>query len=396
MMGAHDDGCSAHDDDTVPLVRAAAAPGSEGQALRRGRAALVPALLAAALIALAATASAAGLRPRGLRVSAPGTRGTPQQLWGCGRKGEDPNAGDSGKSCCPGLTSTLQDWDGDGRWYYKCMRNEPAASSDTAPPSDSDMQTRPVADQAEGGSTRFMTFNIFWKNRHFDELAALIGRIGPDVAAIEEIPGRGRQAQLVQALRARGLAYGWAPAGNASVNYDGHLLYRTDRFRILESGTVLVDQTQRVPGILRGVHWAAMERTADDVRILVYGAHPSYDRRLPTWMPRDWPAMDVIRSATPQMLKLAARWHAPAVFMCDCNTGNDAPSMKYLEAGTGGIRFQMAATADIDHILIEDYPKSFGTVSKRKVVHPATVGKKRDVWARADHPPVYADVVLAR
>lgn len=39
----------------------------------------------------------------------------------CTAKGHDPYETGDNVKCCSGLEQVLKDWDGDGRYYYKCM-----------------------------------------------------------------------------------------------------------------------------------------------------------------------------------------------------------------------------------------------------------------------------------
>uniref|UniRef100_A0A7S0ADL5 Endonuclease/exonuclease/phosphatase domain-containing protein n=1 Tax=Pyrodinium bahamense TaxID=73915 RepID=A0A7S0ADL5_9DINO len=286
--------------------------------------------------------------------------------------------------CCPGLVQKLGNWDGSARKTFHCVKAPPMPDWKSVVP----------AGPVSHGKARFLTFNTFWQNHQYQMLAGLIAQIEPDIAALEEIPSWKRRDGLLDSLKRMGTPYDWAPSGGVPVNYDGHILYRTDTWRVMESNTLLVDQRARSPGILRGVHWAAMERKADKARILVFGTHPSYDRKKPTFIPRDWPAMDIVQKAVPFMQTLAGKWDAPAVFMCDCNTGDQEPSMQWLRQGNGRMTFRTAATSAIDHIYIESSPRSFGTPSNPCVVRPNRVGVRRQEWGMADHPPVFVDVVL--
>jgi len=356
--------------------------------------------------------------------SSSGLRHSQVALAPCTPEGEDPYAaGQTSPPCCEGLSKQLGNWDGVGRWTYRCMpprvsdadadakavlavttRRPTTVAVTTARPVKVAVTTsKPVVaapvilpamparpPPAAGPVTRFMTFNVFCANNQWDKLALLIGRIDPDIAVIEEIPSFGQKQALVGALNRHGSPFQWAPSPIKQDLYDGHIMYRTDKFKVLESGTLVIDQRKKVPGLLRGVHWAVMERT-DGKRVLIYGTHPSYDP-MPSKIPKDWPAMDVFHKLSTLMKSLAAKWKCPAVVMCDCNTWTRAQSMLWLESGASGIKFKMAATADIDHILTEVGPKYLGNTLNPGVVHQATVGVRRPEWAGSDHPPVYLDV----
>ena len=43
---------------------------------------------------------------------------------GCTTDYQDPFASGSKVACCAGLEQELKDWDGDGKYYYKCMAKE--------------------------------------------------------------------------------------------------------------------------------------------------------------------------------------------------------------------------------------------------------------------------------
>lgn len=308
----------------------------------------------------------------------------------CAAEGTDPFANHDPSSnryhnfCCPGLVQKLGTWSGGIRRTFRCVK---------APPMP-DWRNIIGVGKAPAGQARLLTFNTFWQNHHYQMLASLLAHISPDIAALEEIPSWKRRDGLMDSLKRLGTSYRWVSSGGVPVNYDGHLLYRSDLWNVLESGTLLVDQTARSPGILRGVHWAVFERKGDKARLLVFGGHPSYARKKPSMLPLDWPAMDLVHKTAPLMRRLAAKWKSPSVFMCDCNTGDNKPSMNWLKTGGGGIHFQTAATSDIDHIYTETAPRPVGTLAQRVVVRPNRVGTRRQEWAMSDHPPVFVDVAV--
>jgi hypothetical protein len=236
-----------------------------------------------------------------------------------------------------------------------------------------------------------MTFNTFYQNHEYEMLAGLIGQIGPDIAAIEEIPSWKRKDGLIDALQRRGHHYQWASPTDVTEFYDGHILYHTDKWQVLAADVFLIDQSARVPGIKRGLNWAVLERIADKSRVLVMGTHPSFDFRAHGG---DWPSMDVLQRAAPLMKRLGAKWHAPAVFMCDCNAGVDSPSMQWLRQGGAGRKFVTAASHQIDHIYIESSPRPLGNPLNAIVVSPGNIGTRKPEWAMADHAPLFVDVAM--
>jgi len=338
------------------------------------------------------------------------TRATP----GCAAQGIDPFSGGHGV-CCEGLVEKLGDWSHKGgSWTYLCVGpNEEAPKPLAPPPAEEQAADAHAAPKVlfappalphappppTGPAARFLNFNIFNANHNYASLAGVISKIAPDIAVLEEIPDPGAQQRLIGALHAHGMPYQFAPPGPGTHGhqvYDGHIMFRTDKWHVLQSNTLLIDQRARIPGLMRGVHWAVMERNADHKRVLVFGAHPSYDP-MPTKQPKDWPAMDLFQKAAPMMKGLSDHWGIPAVVMCDCNTGVAAKSVQWLQAGNGGLKFNMASTAQIDHIFTEAAPHPVGRASNAFVINRGgLVGVRRPEWGMADHPPVFVDVVLSR
>jgi len=337
--------------------------------------------------------SAASQQPGSIAVSnVPSPLSRSYQLRECSPLGEDPFRGkDRNKDesrpfvrfCCPGTVQKL------GQWHKKWMLNKLRCVK--GPPMPNWAAIVPSAPVAPG-RVRLMTFNTFYQNHEYEMLAGLIGQIGPDIAAIEEIPSWKRKDGLVDALQRRGHHYQWASPTGFIEFYDGHILYHTDRWQVLDADVFLIDQSARVPGIKRGLNWAVLERIADKTRVLVIGTHPSYDFHAHGG---DWPAMDVVQRMAPLMQRLEAQWRAPSVFMCDCNTGNDSPSMQWLKQGGAGRKFVTAASHQIDHIFIESSPRSLGSPVNPVVVAPGNIGTKKPEWAMADHAPIFVDVALA-
>jgi len=315
----------------------------------------------------------------------------PSQLKKCSPVGEDPFHGnDRNKDesrpfvrfCCPGTVQKLGQWH--NQWMInklRCVKGPPMPNWGAI------VQSAHVAP----GRVRLMTFNTFYQNHEYEMLAGLIGQIGPDIAAIEEIPSWKRKDGLIDALQRIGHHYQWASPTGFMEFYDGHILYNTDKWQVLDADVFLVDQSARVPGIKRGVNWAVLERLADKSRVLVMGTHPSFDVRAHGG---DWPAMDVVQRMPPLMKRLEAKWHAPSVFMCDCNTGDNSPSMQWLKRGGAGRKFVTAASHQIDHIYIESSPRPLGNPLSAHVVSPGNVGTRTREWAMADHAPVFVDVTL--
>jgi len=251
--------------------------------------------------------------------------------------------------------------------------------------------TRSVVSLADTGKpTRLLTFNVWWLNEHFTDLASMIGtKIGADIANLQEAP-HDHADKIVDALNALGDGSTWALASPWDADYFwcGQTVYRSDIWKVIWTKNVQVIQDGNAP---RGVCGALLQRRADGVRYCVWGAHPVWEKGGSSAAARS-----AIRHAASSMEECSAKG-AASIFMCDCNTHDASAVEAQLERSTGW-KWSTAVNYGYDQVYIQVSPDNVGRSSGEKVVEPNAGDSgcqescSNEAWAYSDHPPVHVDV----
>jgi len=172
---------------------------------------------------------------------------------------------------------------------------------------------------ADGVQVRLMTFNVYYASlgapERIDGIAQAIADYTPDIASIQEMWGE--KDQILAATEAKtGLDYAFSVGSNT---WDGDILYRADRWRILDDGVVTYDGS-------RGMSHATLEHLSTGEKMSVYGMHPlagvSEDVHLRN-----------IEMATAHMAARPYAGEAPVVFLGDMNAHENSESMRLIRDG---------------------------------------------------------------
>ena len=269
-------------------------------------------------------------------------------------------------------------------------------SEETTPPVTPPADPDPGGDVlADGVRVRLMTFNVYYASlgaaERIDGIARAIADYMPDVASIQEMWGE--KDQILAAIEAKtGLDYAFSVGSNT---WDGDILYRVDRWQILDDGVISYDGS-------RGMSYATLEHLSTGAKISVYGMHPlsgvSEDVHLRN-----------MEMATAHMAASAYAGEAPVVLLGDMNAHENSESMRLLRDGsinaygqdwTAAVTFEDsfrvangdAANGDtgfgvkIDYVYVEE------RVDPAFRVEGASI--RGDAPGGSDHFPVMAEVVL--
>jgi hypothetical protein len=296
----------------------------------------------------------------------------------CTAAEKDPWATGSEIPCCAGLQPCLGDWSGRGTSYFQCLESCSAQGSSNVP-----SPSRGLAENAPGSSVRLLSFNVWHGNHRFGEIADLIqGQVDPDVVNLQEAVNQ-QPADIVEALNAQGKGQ-WqlANAFDASHFWCGLNAYRSDKWDLEWTKEI------RYQGS-RGICGARLRRKSDNLRLCVWGTHPTWYKNGPASS-----AQEGVRAGAAAM-KECATSGAQTAFMCDCNTHESDVIVQQLEQSTGW-QWGVAHEDGYDQIYV---PQTASTGLKDTIAPDS--GKRgcqascqNPAWAYSDHPPVYADVTF--
>ncbi len=261
-----------------------------------------------------------------------------------------------------------------------------------APPANPDPSGDLVAD---GVKVRLMSFNVYYAALgapwRIDGIAQAIADYSPDIASIQEMWGE--REQILAAIEAKtGLDYEFSTGSNT---WDGDILYRADRWKILDDGVITYDGS-------RGMTYATLEHLQTGEKLSVYGMHPlagvSEDYHLRN--------MEMV---TQHMAASAYADEAPVVLIGDLNAAESLESMRLIRDGsinafgqewntpiTFEDTFRVAngdtANGDtgfgvkIDYIYTEE--------RTNPVFRTVNASIRRDAPGGSDHFPVMAEIIL--
>ncbi|MEO1998721.1 MAG: Ig-like domain-containing protein, partial [Planctomycetaceae bacterium] len=269
-------------------------------------------------------------------------------------------------------------------------------SEESTPPATPPADPDPGADVlADGVRVRMMSFNVFYASlgapERIDGIAQAIADYTPDVASIQEMWGE--KDQILAAIEAKtGLDYAFSTGSNT---WDGDILYRADRWRILDDGVITYDGS-------RGMSYATLEHLSTGERMSVYGMHPlsavSEELHLRN-----------MEMATAHMAASPYAGQAPVVLLGDMNAHENSESMRLIRDGSlnafgqnwsapvtfeDTFRVANGDAADgntgfgvkIDYVFVEEREDAPFRVEGASI--------RSDAPGGSDHFPVMAEVVL--
>ena len=269
-------------------------------------------------------------------------------------------------------------------------------NDETTPPAEPPATPDPGGDVlADGVQVRLMTFNVYYASlgsaERIDGIAQAIADYTPDIASIQEMWGE--KDQILAAIEAKtGLDYALSVGSNT---WDGDILYRADRWQILDDGVITYDGS-------RGMSYATLEHLSTGEKISVYGMHPL------AGVSEDYHLRN-IEMATEHMAASAYAGEAPVVLLGDMNAHENSESMRLIRDGslsafgqdwTAPVTFEdsfRVANGDgangdtgfgvkIDYVYVEE------RVDPAFRIEGASI--RNDAPGGSDHFPVMAEVVL--
>ena len=269
-------------------------------------------------------------------------------------------------------------------------------NDETTPPAEPPATPDPGGDVlADGVQVRLMTFNVYYASlgsaERIDGIAQAIADYTPDIASIQEMWGE--KDQILAAIEAKtGLDYALSVGSNT---WDGDILYRADRWQILDDGVITYDGS-------RGMSYATLEHLSTGEKISVYGMHPL------AGVSEDYHLRN-IEMATEHMAASAYAGEAPVVLLGDMNAHENSESMRLIRDGslsafgqdwTAPVTFEDSfrvangdgANGDTGFGVKIDYVYLEGRVDPAFRIEGASI--RNDAPGGSDHFPVMAEVVL--
>jgi len=248
---------------------------------------------------------------------------------------------------------------------------------------------------------RLMSFNVWYGNGHFKEIADLIqDEVDPDIVSLQEAVVLQPDAILEALAKKQAGEWKLANEFNRTTFWCGLNAYRADRWE-LEWSKNLAYQGDR------GMCGARLRRKADGRKLCVWGTHPIWRAGGPPSH-----AAEGVQVAAAAM-KECAGTGAVSAMLCDCNTFDTGTVRKQLVKSTGW-DWNVAHADGYDHIYIQTgtgmqggddvvtantqghiaAPVSGQTIASGSGARGCQRNCQNPKWAFADHPPVFADVHL--
>jgi endoglucanase Acf2/endonuclease/exonuclease/phosphatase family metal-dependent hydrolase len=247
----------------------------------------------------------------------------------------------------------------------------------------------------EGVSLRLMSFNVYYASLgaewRIDGIAQAVADYQPDIASLQEMWGE--KEQILAAIEQKtGLDYAFSVGSNT---WDGDILYRRDRWTIVDDGVLSYDGS-------RGMSWASMKHRASGEEMLVYGIHPlaGVSEEL---------HLENMEMATRHMQERSETPAAPVVFMGDFNASEYSESMNLLRDGSVdafGETWEVPVTFE-DTFRLANGPDANGDTGfgvkidyiyteerNAGIFRTKSAGILRDATGGSDHFPVTAEIVL--
>ncbi|MFL0789526.1 MAG: endonuclease/exonuclease/phosphatase family protein [Prochlorococcus sp.] len=250
----------------------------------------------------------------------------------------------------------------------------------------------------DGVSLRLMSFNVYYASLGADwrikGIAQTVADATPDIASLQEMWGE--KDEILGEIEARtGIDYAFSEGSNT---WDGDILYRADRWQLLEDGVINHDGS-------RGISHAVLRHIETGAELMAYGMHPL------TGVSEEVHLRNM-ETVTQHMAASAYADQAPALLMGDMNATEWSESQRLLREGelqafdrswqaplTFEDSFRLANGSDangdtgfgnkIDYVYTET-AESFGGSAWE--TNAAWI--RRDASGGSDHFPVLAEVTL--
>ena len=263
--------------------------------------------------------------------------------------------------------------------------------------------------RAEGLALSVLTYNIRYDNpgdgedrwaKRRDEVARLILDHDPDVVGLQEAL-RNQLDDLGKALPAYGEIGVGRDDGKTKGEYAA-ILYRKERFKVVDSGTFWLSDTPDVPGskswgnrITRICTWAILMERSSGLSFSIYNVHLDHEsqpsREMSAWL-------------------LAKRAHSammvgPVIVTGDFNAGESNPAVATMKVGEAGFvdSFRACHPGDEPPGTFNDFGHDKGSkekidyiwVQRRAKVESAGIDRRsKDGHFPSDHYAVWAKLTV--
>jgi len=249
-----------------------------------------------------------------------------------------------------------------------------------------------------GIAIKLMSFNLFYANLganyRVNGIAQTIADYEPDIASLQELWGE-RWRILDRVRELTGKDYALATGGQQEKYWDGDILYRKDKWEVMEDGVLLYDGS-------RGMTWASMKHRETGRGLLIYGIHPLAGVS-------EHMHLNNMEMAAEHMKGRPEYPEAPVIFMGDFNASEVSESMKLLRNGeinAYGKEWNVPVTFEDSFRLANGYlangDTGFGSkidyiyTEERspKVFEVINADIRRNAPGGSDHHPIMTEVLL--
>mmetsp|Transcript_55175 Transcript_55175/g.117706 ORF Transcript_55175/g.117706 Transcript_55175/m.117706 type:complete len:428 (+) Transcript_55175:249-1532(+) len=323
----------------------------------------------------------------------------------CTQANADPYSTGNHIECCAGLTATVKNWNGDGRYYFKCIGSPtPTPTPTPTPPTPVPTPTpTPANDQVAAQGTgmastfKVMEWNVYYQNKDYTGMANTLMANKPVADIIGLCEFTGSMSEMAYAFStSSGKKYKEQPGRSGWVGYGTDMFYDSTRWTALDGG-VSKTSTCGSRGGDRAANWLVLQEIDSGNKIIVGGTHLSYCAG---------GCDDVHACELKQMYahfdQMKTKYNAPVIWMGDLNRQvYDSIVKKAMSGEVGSFALDDLAQSTsqthkeggvIDHIMGEK-----GYFKIKSGQHGTTgQGVKYQNLAGSDHFPVYSVVTYMR
>lgn len=314
----------------------------------------------------------------------------------CIGSGVDPWSSGTFVPCCAGLQDCVDDWEGTGAWFYKCLASCSGSESQAEPaPLPTPFPKSGLAAAAgESVKLKLLEWNVWYNNKDTMSMAETIKPNSPDIIGLNEFTASKTSLRAHLNERIQGRSYEPQPGWSSFKGYGTYIFYDSNRFDGIEGGVESV-HCGGTRGGDRAANWAVLREKTTQGLLITGGIHLSYcssgcDSVHECELGKTYDKFYAMMSKYPG---------ARVAWMGDLNRGPDSRIVKNIVQGRLGGR-QVFPVRDlsrsqhrtymsggtIDHIFGDE--SAFARVSGGNTGQ----GQPHQRLGGADHFPVYATV----
>jgi len=194
----------------------------------------------------------------------------------CTSSGLDPWSSGSHVPCCSGLQDCVKNWNGGGRWFFRCFASCSDPEPDTTTTSMPAPSPTPIP-AASGPSItlKFFEWNVWYRNKDTRRMAEVVKPNSPDVIGLNEFTASGSSMRSHLNEQIQGRNYDMQPGWTHFDGYGTYIFYDRNRFDAIEGGVESV-HCSGTRGGNRAANWVVLRERSTNGLLITGGIHLSY------------------------------------------------------------------------------------------------------------------------